>query len=79
MDDDEKPTMTEQELWEWLHYDEGIRVSRHAIKHAVIDREIARTFIGGCNLFSKRNGWDWLRSRERVGAHGMSKSTAGQP
>ena len=28
MDEDQKPTMTEQELWEWLLYDEGIPVTR---------------------------------------------------
>ncbi len=66
MDEDEKPTMTEQELWEWLHYDEGIPVTRRAIKQAVIDREIAPTrYKGNGNFFSKKDGWDWIRSRKQ--------------
>lgn len=65
MDDDEKPTMTEQELWEWMAHDEGIPVTRRAIKQAVNEKRIARSKIGNGNYFSKKNGWDWLRSRER--------------
>lgn len=66
MDEDEKPTMTEQELWEWMHHDEGIPVTRRAIKHAVIDREIVPTcYKGNGNFFSKKDGWDWIRSRKR--------------
>jgi hypothetical protein len=72
VDDDEKPTMSETELWEWLKYDEGIPVTRHAIKWAVIKKEIARSNIGGCNLFSKKNGWDWVRSREKLAAAASS-------
>lgn len=79
MNDDEKPTMTETELWEWLHYDEGIPVSRHAIKHAVINKKIGRTKIGSGNYFSKKNGWDWLRSREKCGASSAAKSSVLQP
>ncbi len=64
MDDDEKPTMTEQELFEWLRYDEGIPVTRHAIKHAVIKKKIGRTKLGNGNYFSKRNGWDYISKLE---------------
>lgn len=67
MDEDQKPTMTEQELWEWLHYDEGIPVTRRAIKMAVINREILPTRLVmrisspsatawfGCNHASKQD------------------------
>lgn len=65
MDEDDKPTMTEQELWEWLHYDEGIPVSRRAIKHAVIDRKIQPTQFGNGNYFSKRDGWDYVLGQRR--------------
>lgn len=58
MDEDEKPTMTEQELWEWLHYDEGIPLTRRAIKHAVLNREIKPTRIGNSNLYCKKDGWE---------------------
>lgn len=65
MDEDEKPTMTEHELWKWLHYDEGIPVSRRAIKHAVIDRKITPTRFGNANYFSKRDGWDFIAAQRR--------------
>lgn len=86
MDEDQKPTMTEQELWEWLHYDEGIPVSRRAIKHAVINREIVPTRLGNNNYFSKQDGLDWLKSRKQpepsrfVGpnAHRAPKTAAAQ-
>lgn len=86
MDEDQKPTMTEQELWEWLHYNEGIPVSRRAIKHAVINREIVPTRLGNNNYFSKQDGLDWLKSRKQpepsrfVGpnAHRAPKTAAAQ-
>jgi len=65
MNDDEKPTMTEQELWEWLHDQEGIPVSRRAIKHAVIDRKIIPTRLGIGNFFSKRDGWDFIAAQKQ--------------
>ncbi len=65
MNDDEKPTMTEQELWEWLHHQEGIPVSRRAIKHAVIDRRITPTRFGNNNYFSKRDGWDFITAQKQ--------------
>lgn len=78
MDDDDKPTMTETELWEWLHYDEGIPVTRRAIKMAVINREIEPTRLGNGNFFSRRDGLVWLRSRKQAGAYSASKVTARQ-
>ncbi|VBA47123.1 hypothetical protein [Mycobacterium attenuatum] len=65
MDDDEKPTMTETELWEWLHYDEVIPVTRRTIKWAVLRREIIPTRLGNGNFFSKRDGLEWLKSRKQ--------------
>ncbi|MCB0941472.1 MAG: hypothetical protein KDB72_14700 [Mycobacterium sp.] len=65
MDEDKKPTMTEQELWEWLHHDEGIPVSRRTIKMAVINREIKPTRYGNGNYFSKQDGWDFIASRKQ--------------
>ncbi|VBA46732.1 hypothetical protein [Mycobacterium pseudokansasii] len=78
MDDDDKPTMTETELWEWLHYDEGIPVTRRAIKMAVINREIEPTRLGNGNFFSRRDGLAWLRSRKQAGAYSASKVPARQ-
>lgn len=78
MDDDDKPTMTENELWEWLHYDEGIPVTRRAIKMAVINREIEPTRLGNGNFFSRRDGLAWLRSRKQAGVYSASKVSARQ-
>lgn len=79
MDEDQKPTMTEQELWEWLHYDEGIPVTRRAIKMAVINREILPTRLGNANFFSKRDGLVWLQSRKQTGRYSASKTVAATP
>ena len=76
MDGDQKPTMTEQELWEWLHYDEGIPVTRRAVKHAVLRREILPTRLGNTNLYSKQDGWDFIASRKQSGVYRLSKTTA---
>jgi hypothetical protein len=76
VDDDEKPTTTEQELWEWLHYDEGIPLTRRAIKHAVLNREIKPTRIGNCNLYSRQDGWDWIKSRKQPGIYRAPESRA---
>lgn len=65
MNEYEKPTMTEQELWAWLHDDEGIPISRRAIKHAVIDRKIQPTRFGNNNYFSKRDGWDYIAAQRQ--------------
>jgi hypothetical protein len=64
MDEDKKPTMTETEVWEWLHYDEGIPVTRHAIKYAVLNRDIVPTRLGNRNFFSKCDGWDFVASQK---------------
>lgn len=69
MDEDEKPVLTEQELWEYLHYDEGLPVKRRAIKYAVLRREIEPTSLSGGNFFSKRDGLDWVKSRKQPGVY----------
>lgn len=69
VDDDQKPTMTEQELFEFLAHDEGLPVSRRAIKWAVLRREILPTRIGRTNRFSKQDGWDWVKSRKQPGVY----------
>lgn len=66
MDEDEKPKLTEQELWEYLHDELGLPVKRRAVKYAVLNDEITPTQISGCNRFSKRDGVNWIRSRKRV-------------
>ncbi|ACC42852.1 hypothetical protein MMAR_4445 [Mycobacterium marinum M] len=76
MDEDEKPTMTEQELWEWLHYDEGIPLTRRAIKHAVLNREIKPTRIGNSNLYCKKDGWDFIKSRKQSGVYHAPETRA---
>lgn len=78
MDDDHKPTMTEQELWEWLHYEEGIPISRRALKHAVIRREILPTRLGNTNLYSKQDGWDFIASRKQTGVYRLPNSATAQ-
>lgn len=78
MTDDEKPTMSEQELFEWLCYDEGIPVTRRAVKHAVLRREILPTRIGNCNFYSKQDGWDWIKSRKQPGVYRLPKAKAAQ-
>ena len=65
MDDLDRPFMTEQELFEWLHDDLGIPVTRRTIKYAVSAREIVPTRLGNGNYFSKRDGLDWIKSRKQ--------------
>ena len=43
------PVLTKDELWEYLHHDEGLPVTRRTIKHAVIRREIVPTRLGNSN------------------------------
>lgn len=76
MDDDEKPTLNEQELYEYLHYDEGLPVTRRAIKYAVLRREIQPTRLGGGNFYSKRDGLEWVKSRKQPGVYRAPESRA---
>ena len=63
---DDDPVLTEEQLFEYLRYERQlISVTRHSVKHAVIDREIVPTRIGNKNWFSKRDGDDWIKSRKQ--------------
>lgn len=62
--DFDRPNLTEQELFEYLHNSERLPVTRRAIKYAVMRREIVPTRIGNSNYFSMRDGLDWIRSRK---------------
>jgi hypothetical protein len=58
----DRPNLTEQELFTYLHNSEKLPVTRRSIKYAVMRREIAPTRIGNRNYFSKRDGLEWIRS-----------------
>lgn len=77
MDDMDKPVLTENELWEYLHCEQGLPVTRRSIKHAVLRREIVPTRLGNCNFFSRRDGLDWIVSRKQTGTY-RAKSGAAQ-
>jgi hypothetical protein len=76
MNDDEKPVLTEDELWEYLHYDEGIPVTRRTVKWAVLRREIIPTRLGNTNFFSKRDALNWLTSRRQTGVYRAAENDA---
>jgi len=66
VNDDDDPVLTEQQLFEYLRYQRNlISVTRHSVKHAVIEREIVPTRIGNKNWFSKRDGDEWIKSRKQ--------------
>jgi len=66
MDDDEKPTMTEGELWIYLSQELGIPVTRRTIKYAVLNQEIVPTRLGYGNYFSKKDAHDFIKSRKQL-------------
>jgi hypothetical protein len=76
LSDLDKPNMSEEELWEYLHYDEDLPVTRRAVKWAVLRREILPTRIGRTNYFSKRDGLDWIKSRKQTGNYSAPESRA---
>jgi hypothetical protein len=76
MNDDEKPTLTEYELWRYLHFEEGLPVTRRAIKYAVLRREIQPTRLGGGNFYSRRDGLDWIKSRKQSGVYRAPETRA---
>lgn len=79
MNDIDKPVLTEQELYEYLRYDEGlVGVTRRSVKWAVLRREILPTRIGNKNYFTKRDGLDWIASRRQLGVYRAPKSKAAQ-
>ncbi len=51
----------------------GIPVTRRAVKHAVLRREIIPTRLGNTNLYSKQDGWDFIASRKQSGVYRLSK------
>ncbi|WP_375481987.1 hypothetical protein [uncultured Mycobacterium sp.] len=74
LDDLDKPNLSEQELWEYLYYDEYlVGVTRRSVKWAVLRREITPTRIGNKNYFSKRDGLDWIKSRRQPGIYRAPK------
>jgi hypothetical protein len=76
MDDLDRPNLTQQELYEYLHYDEDLPVTRRAITDAVLRREILPTRIGRGNFFSKRDGLEWIKSRRQAGTYSVPKTAA---
>ncbi|OBI56752.1 hypothetical protein [Mycobacterium sp. E787] len=65
LSDLDKPNLTEQQLYEYLRYEEDLPVTRRSIKYAVMRREIVPRRIGRSNYFSKPDGLDWVASRKR--------------
>ncbi len=61
----DRPNMTEQQLFEYLRYEQDLPVTRRMIHYAVMRREIVPTRLGNGNYFSKRDGLEWVRSRKR--------------
>lgn len=61
----DRPNLTEEQLWEYLHYDENLPVARRTVKWAVLRGEIVPTKLGRKNFFSKRDGLDWIASRKQ--------------
>jgi hypothetical protein len=78
MDDLDRPNLTEQELFEFLYYDEDLPVTRRAIKHAVLRREILPTRLGNGNFYSKRDGLHWVESRKQSGVYRAPETQAAQ-
>jgi hypothetical protein len=66
----DKPVLNEAELFHYLHYDVGLTaVTRNSIKWAIRRREIQPTRFGNRNLFSKRDGLNWVESRKQAGPY----------
>ena len=63
LSDLDRPNLTEQQLFEYLCFDEDLPVTRRSVKYAVMKREIMPTRLGNGNYFSKRDGLEWVRSR----------------
>lgn len=79
LDELDKPNLTEQELFEYLYYDENlVGVTRRSIKWAVLRREIIPTRIGNRNYFSRRDGLEWIASRRQPGIYRAPKTRAVQ-
>jgi hypothetical protein len=66
--------MNEQQLFEKL-LELGFPVTRRSVKHAVINKEIARTCLSHKNWFSIRDGLEWIESL-RVPARSVETAAA---
>jgi hypothetical protein len=75
-DVDDRPVMTMVELYEYLHYDEGLPVTLSGVREAVRRREIEPTRLARGNYFSQKDGWDWIRSRKQSGNYSVPKPAA---
>lgn len=67
LDELDKPTMREQELFDYLYWDvlDGLTgLARRTIHYAVLNGEIVPTKIAGKNYFSKRDGLKWLAAQK---------------
>ena len=53
LSDLDRPNLTEEQLWEYLHYDEDLPVSRRAVKWAVLRGEIIPTKLGQKQLLQQ--------------------------
>ncbi|CAN7537004.1 hypothetical protein [Mycolicibacterium frederiksbergense] len=60
----EKTNLTIRELWEFLHYDEGIPVSLRQLERAVWAEEIKPTKLSNNNYYSKQDGIDWIKGQK---------------
>jgi hypothetical protein len=61
----DRPNLTEQQLFEYLHDEQELPVTRRMNHYAVMRREIVPTRLGNGNYFSKWDGLQWVRSRKR--------------
>jgi hypothetical protein len=78
VDDLDRPNMTEQELYEYLRFDEDLSATKRSVHDAVLRREILPTRIGRGNFFSKRDGLDWIASRKQTGTYRVKSAAAQQ-
>ena len=70
MNDMDDPVLTEAELFEYLHYDEGLTaITRSTIRLAVRRREIQPYRLGNKHRLSKRDGLNWVGSRKQAGRY----------
>lgn len=67
IDDLDKPTLREQELYDWLYWDvlDGqTDLARRRIHYAILEGEIVPTKLSGKNYFSRRDGLNWLAAQK---------------
>jgi hypothetical protein len=59
--------LTESGLFRFLKYDVGVPVTASLIHTAVMRREIIPTRLGRRNMFSRRDGLNWLAAQKEKG------------